>query len=294
MKLRPELLLYDASDGGLDVLDLVLEQEHHFDAAEARDLRREPIPERLGERLARALLLEGPSAEALRRGCRNGRTRAPAPAPGFAAARGPWSEAARLPAMVAPAWREGERWRRLAEDRIAGRALLRLDGFLAGPAADALRAAAAALPFARHETLYVRGEGLDLHAELDELVAPFRDGPLHALLAAVMGEPLPSRIFARVWRLGPGDHIAVHRDGLHYVTTFSLGLSTGWTAASGGALAFGHPVERGLEIVERWLPHLGDLLVFRPTALAWHAVEPVAHGTRLTLTGHYVAASYPG
>ena len=35
-----------------------------------------------------------------------------------------------LPAMIAPAWRDPERWRRLAEDHRAGRALLRLEGLL--------------------------------------------------------------------------------------------------------------------------------------------------------------------
>jgi len=108
-----------------------------------------------------------------------------------------------------------------------------------------------------------------------------------------MGLDLPSRIFVRAWKLGPGDSMAIHKDGLHDVTTFSIGLCEDWTAAAGGAIAFGDPAHGGLTVTERWLPHLGDLLIFRPTARAWHAVEPVTQGTRLTLTGHYVGPDYP-
>ena len=141
----------------------------------------------------------------------------------------------------------------------------------------------------------MRGDGCAIAGdELGPVIEAFRRGPLHALVGRVMGEALPARLFTRAWRLAAGDHIATHKDGLHYVTTFSLGLCDGWSASHGGAIAFGRPVAKGLEIVERWLPHRGDLLLFRPSARAWHAVEAVARGTRFTVTGQYVAEAYPG
>ena len=298
MKLRSELILLDALDGGLDVIDLLLEREHHFVADDALSLRGGgDLPPPLAARLAQAMLLEGPVAKALREGCRHGRMRSHAPAPAFAAsgsANVPWDEARSLPEWVATPWRDPERWRRLAEDRIAQRTLLRIDGFLTEPHALELRRTVAALPFHSQDNMYVRGDGYDIKTELDAFFDSFRSGPLHRLISYVMNESLPSRLFLRAWRFGPGGRIGIHKDGLHYVTTFSIGLSCDWTAAAGGAIAFGQPVRAGLEVVERWLPHLGDLLLFRPSALAWHAVEEVAAGVRYTLTGQYVSADYPG
>lgn len=299
MRLRPELLRFALDDGGLELVDLVLEQRHAFTRDEAEALRTldagaaPPAP--LRERLEAALLLEGDTAAMLREGCRHGRTRARLPAPALEPARGPWDLATELPGFVARGWRAPERWRRLAEDRIAGRRLLRVDGFLDDEAAVALRRGFDELPFTTQGTRSLaEGEGHDVTSELDDVLGAFRGGPLHTLIGHVMGQQLPARIFLRAWRLGPGHNLATHKDGIHYVTTFTLGLSSDWSCHHGGALAFGHPSAAGLDHVERWLPHLGDLLLFEPTGTAWHAVETVREGTRRTLTGHYAAPSYPG
>ncbi len=298
MRLRSELLRFPLDDGGLEIVDLVLEQKHAFSSTEADALRAldagaAPPPE-LVTRLDSGLLLEGPTAAALREGCRHGRVRSRMPPPAVAEAAGAWGLAPSLPAFVAAAWRDPERWRRLAEDRRAGRRLLRLDGFLAADVAAALRGRVDELPFTQRAAAYAHGDGHDLAGELDDVFDAFRRGPLHTLLGHVMDQALPERIFLRAWRLGPGDDIANHNDGIHYVTTFSLGLTPGWSCRDGGAIAFGYPIARGLDITERWLPHLGDLLLFEPTATAWHLVEAVRAGTRWTVTGHYVSPNYPG
>lgn len=298
MTLRTELLRFPTPDGGVEILDLVLERLHAFDAAEAAQLDAgAPFSPELTAKLQAAMLLEGPTADVIREACRHGRARShmpPPPDPGDAPDSPIWARAEDLPAMIAPAWRDPERWRRLAEDHRAGRALLRLEGLLTPNAAEALRADAAALPFEERHTAYVQGGGCELSGEqLSGWLEPLARGPLHALLSAVMRQALPARMFSRVWRLGPGDGIAVHKDGLHYVATLSIGLSPDWTARHGGAIAFGRPTPGGaLDVTDRWLPHLGDALLFRPSALAWHGVEPVIDGTRYTLTTHYVSPRY--
>ncbi|MEL6180755.1 MAG: 2OG-Fe(II) oxygenase, partial [Myxococcota bacterium] len=247
--------------------------------------------------LQTAMLLEGPTANLIRQASRHGRTRSQMPSPTLPTGDsndGPWALASALPSeLFASAWREPERWRRLAEERRAGRTLLRLDGLFTTDAALELRKAAAALPFEERHTTYVRGAGCELEDHhLTSWRSALTHGPCNALLSAVMDEDLPERMFARVWKLGQGDGISVHKDGIHYVATLSIGLCPGWTASHGGAIAFGQPTAQGLDVVERWLPHLGDALLFRPTALAWHAVEPVEHGMRYTLTTHYVSPQY--
>ncbi len=300
MKLRHELLAFDTDDGGVELLDLLLQQSHRFTSAEGAELaalrRGGVVSSEIAARLEASMLLEGPAADALRESARHGHHRpAPRPPPAWQAAGGPWELARELPEMVARCWRDPERWRRLAEDRRAGRLLLRAEGFLSAAGAAALRARAEQLPFEDHAAMYARGRCFqEGPSERLEVRPMFARGPLHTLLSHVMGEDLPERIFLRCWRLGAGDQIAVHNDGLHYVTTFSIGLSEGWTAGQGGAIAFGVPGPAGIEATERWLPHLGDLVVFRPTAVSWHGVEPIASGDRMTITGHYVGADYPG
>ena len=216
------------------------------------------------------------------------------PPPDVDAVTGRWDLAENLPDWVSPTWRQPERWRRLAEDRAAGRPLLRLDGFMALDHARALRDDAAALDFEHQDSLYAKGgcHNIARDETLGDYLAPFRSGPLCTLMGDVMGESLPERIFARVWKLQEGDGMAVHNDGIHYVTTFTIGLSEGWRARDGGHITFGLPTASGLEVTERWLPHLGDMQLFRPSGTAWHAVETVRQGTRYTLTGHYVSPKY--
>jgi len=300
MKLRHELLHFPTDDGGLEVVDLLLQRLHRFSALEAQQLAELPGPVslRLAGRLEELMLVEGDTADALRESARQGQIRRPPKSPpAWPSAEGPWELAARLPAEVAPMWRQPERWRRMAEDRLAGRLLLRAEGFLTEEGARALKARADGLPFAHQDGMYARGECYNEHdAAVDRLgvMALFASGPLHTLISYVMGEDLTSRIFLRCWRLTEGGRIAVHNDGVHYVTTFSIGLSEGWTAGQGGAIAFGVPGAGGIEATERWLPHLGDLILFRPTAMSWHAVEEVRSGERMTVTGHYVSEEYPG
>ena len=85
----------------------------------------------------------------------------------------------------------------------------------------------------------------------------------------------------------------VHADGRRYHGTVSLGLSEGWTAAHGGAIAFGAPTVGRFEVRQRWLPHAGDLLLFAPNRTSWHAVEPVVKGPRLSVTAWWTGGEIP-
>ncbi len=295
MRLRHELLQFE-TEGGLDIVDLLLEQVHHFDGDEARAIAAlpEPPPDALAARLPAGLLLEGPLADELRRAGWAARIRKAPPAPPRQETSGDWHLATRLPAFISAPWRQPERWRRLAEDRAAGRVLLRLEGLLEPESALALREAVSDLAYDRRENAYVKGHGYDVEPEeLPEILPELLRGPLYSLLCQVLDEALPTRIFGRAWRLEEGDSIALHNDGVHYRATLSIGLCPDWSAADGGAIAFGSPTADGLNVSERWIPHLGDVLLFRPTATAWHAVEEVRRGTRYTLTSHFVAPEYP-
>jgi hypothetical protein len=122
-----------------------------------------------------------------------------------------------------------------------------------------------------------------VHAErrwltADELVEwqSFLAAPTtRAILGGVLGVELPENITGKVWRLRRDDYFAVHPDGRLYRGTISLGLCDGWSAADGGAIAFGEPRASGLEVRERWLPHAGDVCLFAPDRTTYHAVEPV-------------------
>jgi 2OG-Fe(II) oxygenase superfamily len=278
--LRAELLRFTRDDGGLDLLDLALERVVSLSADEARRLDDADVIAKLDS----LMLLEGPVAETIRETAWSARAKG-RPAP-FAAAEvsGDWSEP--LPEIVAPAWRTAERLRRLAEERAAGRRFLFLPGFVAAEAASRLAAQAAALEYRRMDTDIVHAER---HLLGDGELAEWRALMLatRRLFGSVLGlPPLPEKLFINAWRMRRGDTMSVHPDGRLYCGTLSLGLCDGWTAADGGAIAFGDPTPNGFQVRERWLPHLGDALLFAPAADTWHAVEPVlSDKTRHSLTG---------
>lgn len=310
MSLRPELLRFAREDGGLDLLDPLLDRLHPLDRARAGQLARweagAPEPE-LEAWLDARLLIEGPAAEAVRTEAYAAKARVRA-APragagslsaagesgdsgsgssaGPPAAAGPWDCARDLPTQVAARWREPEPWRRLAEARVAGAALLRVEGFLVEPAWRALRQACLALEPQRLETELVSAARHLLGPEtLPDWQSLVGGEALRALAGAALGVGLGPKLTTNAWRFDPGDHMHVHPDGPRYDGTYSLGLNADWRAAHGGAIAFGVPGSTGFAVAERWLPHGGDLLLFAPHARSWHCVEPVRAGLRLTLTG---------
>lgn len=206
-----------------------------------------------------------------------------------------WTNARALPPWVSPQWRSPERWRRLYESRLAGEQLLRLESFLTEAGALSLLDKVKALPFTRHDNPYLIGHYHQLtEKQSDELVPEFVNGLIHQLLGTLLDQTLPTRLFLRAFQLNVDDQIAEHVDGMHYAATFSLGLCPDWRASNGGAIAFGERQGEIFSVNQRWLPHLGDLLVFVTSASLLHRVEPVAAGKRLTLTGQYVTSKYPG
>ncbi len=281
--LRAELLRFPRPDGGLDLYDPLLRRLHRYDSAWIPD-----------EVLRRDLLVEGPEIATIRRQIYEAERWREPRAVQWEHASPPdalFAEASTLPRLVAPAWREPEPWRRLCEERIAGRRRLILRGWLEEEAALDLWRELEPGPWARMDTdavvadrycnaviqQYVRGlYGLLLHPGLRKL------------LGAALGVVLPEDVLLNGWRLGPGDRFKLHPDGHTYVATFALGINPGWSAADGGAIAFGEPAAGGMVVHERWLPFAGDLLCFVPDASSWHVVEPPTR-TRLTLSGWWVA-----
>src|SRR5439155_5596451 len=133
-------------DGGLDLLDLALERVVSLSADEARRLDDPDVVAKLDS----LMLLEGPAADTIRETAWSARARGrPAPFPAGEVS-GDWQEP--LPEMVASAWRDPERLRRLAEERAAGRRFLSLPGFLTAEAAAHLAAETEALSFKRMDT----------------------------------------------------------------------------------------------------------------------------------------------
>jgi hypothetical protein len=290
MPLRTEVMRFTREDGGVDLVDLLLERFVSLTADEALAL--EQADPALMQRLEGLLLCEGTIADLLRRSAWSARTHGRPLVPTAPHRPGDWEEARTLPPQVAPEWSHPERYRRLAEEHAAGRRYLSLPGFLAPSAAARLAAEAAALPFDRLSTDYAYAERRLLEGnELSEWRDLMASPAIRRLFGAVLAAELPERVSMNVWRLSRGDFMGVHPDGRRYRGTLSLGLSDGWAAADGGAIAFGDPTPEGFRVRERWLPHLGDALLFAPSHDTWHAVEPVVTArTRLSVTGWWTMA----
>ncbi len=297
----------DRPDGGQALYDPLLDRVTTLTAAEANELDTLNVSESLGARLTSAMLLEGPVAQRIRGQILAARVPvAEVEPPSSGSTKGSVlsrpdrtklspSELSHhhpevtpplrddFPPEIDPRWRAFEPWRQLREARLSGGEALALDGFLSPQAAAQL--AAIPLTFHRLDTPLV-------HADR----APWTSGgagdvmdhpAVRSAIAWVFDLDPLGGIVANTWRMAPGDHMGVHPDGRRYQITFSLGLTPDWRAENGGAIAFGTPTAAGFEVRERWLPHLGNLLLFAPHALSFHAVEPVLRGVRLSWTGWY-------
>jgi hypothetical protein len=282
--LRREVLRVPTDDGGLDLFDLLYDRIEHLSAADAQALD-EGDPKVIAH-LESLVLFEGEHSETLRRQ-RYARHHAEVLVHrAIAIDTVDWSLAEGWPGLVSDLWRDPEHLRRLAEARAAGNVFLCLPGFLRREAAEALAKEASELTFERMETPWVQGDRLRLSADgaLQAWTDLLRSKRTRSLFGGVLGRTLDVDLTGNVWRLNAGDRMPVHADGRRYQGTVSLGLSRGWTAAQGGAIAVGAPGEGRFEVNRRWLPHLGDLLLFAPNIDTWHAVEPVVHGTRYSVT----------
>jgi hypothetical protein len=294
-RLRPDILKIETHDG-LDLVDLIRERITSLDPDEARALDLDPDEdldaELLQMRLSDAEVLEDAGSDEIRRSAWAGRK-----VRGVAAfssrtqpASGPWELATTLPAFIAETWRQPERWRRLAEDHAAGTRYLHLPGLLTEVAARRISSEVLDLQQTRLTTDLVDADRhllgpSDVPTWLDLMQSP----PLIALVGAVLARPIPGGLVVNAWRLTRGDHMGVHPDGRFYAATLSLGLCEGWTASDGGAIAFGVPRESGLEVRQRFIPHLGDACLFAPDGATWHAVEAVnTDRIRRSLTGWWV------
>lgn len=195
-----------------------------------------------------------------------------------------------LPELITATWRRAEPWRRLTEERLAGRGLLILRELLEPSFTGALAAALEQGPLERFQTEAFTGEkycNVVLHEMFHRLRSLLTLPSLRELMGLALGLRLPAGLTLNGWRLGPGDRFTLHPDGHAYHATFALGLNEGWRAEDGGAIAFGEPGPDGMIVRERWLPFAGDLCCFVPHAQSWHLVEPPAR-PRLTLSGWWV------
>jgi len=249
--LRRELLIRE--DGqGVSILDPLTDRTWVYSVEELASERVDPV------------LLEGPVSEVLRAQvwARNSRPSAPV----FEVEDFDWGVVSELPSEVSV--RDPEVWRRLAEQRLAGDWILRVPGF----------------------TEWTPDQGdeerLDtelVHAWRVRAEAPlFSDPVVRQVCGAVLGIRLEGPVECNRWRMQAGDGILSHRVGRRYAATFTLGLNRGWTAADGGAIAFGDP-STGV-VTDRWLPHAGDLCLFAGGEHSWHWVE-APRRERHTLTG---------
>ena len=288
-QLRPEVLVIETDDGGVDLFDLLYERIEHLNAEEAEALAEgEP---RILERLKGLVLLEGEHAETLRRQryWRHKAESTSSQSPSIEEVD--WTLASQLPDFVSAQWRDPEAFRRLAESKAAGNVFLSLPAFIKPEAARELADALKGAPFETMQTPWVRGErhvideGSPLNAWADFLVSEVT----RALFSAVLARPLSPAMIANGWRLHEGGEMPVHPDGRRYQGTASLGLSEGWRACQGGAIAMGAPEAEGFKVSARWLPQLGDLLLFAPAHDTWHAVEPVLSGVRYSVTSWWIS-----
>lgn len=198
-----------------------------------------------------------------------------------------WSRAVELPDLFSAPWRTPERWRRLAEDRAGGQRYLVLPELLAPSAARAIREEVLRLAMVRLTTDLLDAERKLLAAdEVPTWLDLLQGDAMRALVAAVLGRPMPRGLVVNAWRLNRGDFMGVHPDGRLYRGTISLGLCENWTANDGGAIAFGDRDGEAFIVRQRWFPHLGDACLFAPDVDTWHAVEAVrSDATRHSLTG---------
>ncbi len=299
-ELRPELLRRPRADGGLELLDPIAQRIVEVTAAVVAGFQDGDPQARLT--LSLQMVLDDETAEQLRDNAWAAKSQLRVPpaaiGPGHDAAPHlddvNFDDAAQLPRLVSAWWRDGEQLRRLTEERRAGRRYHVLRGFFDMDAARSIRDAVSALAFSRMETdLLTCERHLVAGDELSELVGLMQSDLLRRLLSPIVGRVLPAGTVVNAWRLSQGDSFGIHPDGPRYQGTFSVGLCDRWTARDGGAIAFGEPTsEHGFIVAERWLPQLGDLLVFAPDHDTWHAVEPVmGDRTRLTLTGFWTGES---
>jgi hypothetical protein len=289
--LRREVLRFPQPDGGLELWDPVFDRRYLLTPAEVAMVDRA-----LPERLAAAMLEEGPLGDVLRTQfwARKRATVLPPPAMD-PPADFDWSRAELLPPdRIADAWRDGETWRRLAEDRAAGAQALPMRGLLAPDFALALRTAHEGASFERLDVGLTWAHRhvctFDDTGAIADWLAVMASEAFRGLMGAVIGLELPASVTANCWLLHPGDEIRPHPVGTTYVATISLGLCPGWTAADLGAIAFADaaPGDEQFRVLSRWLPHLGDGLAIARGPASWHWVESPKRERR-TLTGWWVA-----
>ncbi len=308
--LREDVLVFPLSDGGVELFDPVRDKVVSFTSLEVHMIRAGVDP---SDRLQLEGWVDDARCRAMRADAwrlKRAQGRAvtafepalagamPEPidgAPfGFDGAIEPFELAAFLPAdLVAPEWRTPERWRRLAVAMRGGTRYLAMPGLVDLDAAQTLARAAKALPHVILKTPLVTARRCLVDASAHPLLLPWlrlmASAPMRMLVGAVLGRGIPSGLVVNAWRLHQHDFMGVHPDGRFYRGTFSLGLSSGWEAADGGAIAFGNPAADGFRVAERWYPHLGDALLFAPDGDTWHAVEPVrTQKIRWSLTGWWV------
>jgi hypothetical protein len=284
---RRDVLTFAAADGGIHLLDLLLDRVIRLAPEQAEALR--AGDRRVIDHLEHLHLFESPSIDEARLQALAARLHEPEPPP----AAPPiddidWTDALRWPDIVAPAWKDAERLRRLAEDRAGGRRYLMLPGFLTQQAASGFAREAASLPYERFDNDVAHADKCLLHGEsLRQWRTLLLSGRTRRLFGGLLGRQLPDGLLINAWRMRPGDGMRAHPDGRLYRATVSLGLSNDWRAADGGAIAFGEPREDGFVVRERWYPHAGDVCLFAPAPDTWHMVEPPMR-ERLTLTGWWM------
>lgn len=194
-----------------------------------------------------------------------------------------WEIAQRLPQGIQSEWREPERWRRLAEHFYAGNAIAILHDLIVP---ELLEADLSGVHWSPYQTNILTGSRSKL--ETGFVVTLMKDPVFQQLVSAILRVPITSNVLVHAWCLQVGDYISAHADGPKYVGTLSVGCNRNWKATNGGAISFGRPTQQGWDDYCKWLPHIGDAVLFRPRANLWHLVEDVVDGQRQTITGWWL------
>jgi len=287
-QLRPEILQQRNDDGLVSFLDPILQQKYHLNIGQSQEFLSGEWSDSLVSFLEAAMLLEGLGAEAIRRTYWNSKSMVRAVPENNIHVEPDWSLLENLPNVLQEQWKGKEPWRRILEQARAGNRFFLLENFIRRAP---MLAAIEACDFQPYQTNFLKGKRCRVSDGL--LVQLMADSRIRQLFSSILNMPLTGEILAHGWKLENGDYIGSHIDGTKYIGTLTLGGNQHWKASNGGAFTFGTPGRKSFQSEYRWIPELGNALLFRPRSDLWHAVEEVQSGTRYTMTGWWLEDGVP-
>ena len=289
MELRKEVLIWSLEDGRIALYDPLLQYTHELNQEESQQFQSKQWSKELVARFHSSMLLEDMGAQIIRDNFWKNRLMSrilPAP---DRFDEIDWNVAKELPALVQEHWRDPERWRRLFEHGLAGNEIFVLNNFV--ESAPLQEFVSNISTWKEFSSPVVTAQRALLHE--GPVYQLMQNAVFRKLVSTLLKVPLREQVWLQAWGISKGECIKSHSDGTSYSGTCTVGCSSNWKAKDGGAISFGKNTQQGWESTFRWLPHLGDMLLFRPKADLWHAVEEVQQGHRLSITGWWIEGKNP-